>query len=343
MADEMQDKLRTIWQELEKDQDQPGSKPGRRYRRVELEKEVGFRLSCYLPGRLWEMLIEVSPGKRTLDDREFPSWSGMKFELLPIDVPEEGARHICLRLEKSEHRNVFVTVCADLARDLQDLSLPEERERAVLVFFDRWTRFFERYSIRGMSAERQRGLYGELWWLKRLINEGISSGTSLGSWKGCERGYHDFEIEGHVVEVKTTLTKEPRKVQINNERQLDERGLICLHLLVVSLIQSEGGGETLPDLILELKTEFASSPSLVRRFETCLREVGYLEIHADLYDKTYTVKKGELFKVQEGFPRIIEVPAGLGNLRYSLVVGACISFLENVDEYMKNLKKGILI
>jgi len=340
MMDELHEVMRNLWMDLEKDLREQSAVPRRNYRRLDLEKETGFRLSCYSPGFFWEMLIEVSSGRRTSDDYEFPSWSGMKFDLLPIDVPEMGARHICLRLENSDHRDVFVTVCADLARELQDLSFPEEREKALLEFFDKWTRFFERYSFRGLSAERQRGLFAELCWMRRLMAGGVNAGNVLKSWKGCVRGYHDFEIAGHVVEVKSTLTKEPRKVQINNERQLDDRGLISLHLLVVSLIQSEGGGETLPELVSQLKGGLASSPALVRRFETSLREAGYLDVHADLYDKAYTVKKEEFFRVKEGFPRIIEVPGGLGNLRYSLLAGACVSFLENVDEYILKIKTG---
>ena len=84
-------------------------------------------------------------------------------------------------------------------------------------FLERWTSFFERSGTEGLSANRQRGLFGELFWLDKMIVSGISSYIALNSWKGCQRSFHDFEINGMVVEVKSTMTKNPVKVTINNE------------------------------------------------------------------------------------------------------------------------------
>jgi len=52
------------------------------------------------------------------------------------------------------------------------------------------------------------------------------------------------------------------------------------------------------------------------------------------------VKKEELFTVREGFPRIIDVPQGLGDIHYSLVLAACSPFLYEVPEYLKKIRGG---
>ncbi len=257
----------------------------------------------------------------------------MKFEHVKLPVPEKDSVHLSLKLENREYRDVFTSLCADLSGDLVE-AVDDKREIVLAAFLDRWTKFFERYGLRGLSPEKQRGLFGELIWLRTLFGKDIGSITALNSWKGCERGYHDFEINGQVVEVKTTMTKEPRRVRISNERQLDDRGLISLHLLVLTLIKSENGGESLPDLVDSIMTAVASAPGGRRRFEQCLSAAGYLDIHTHLYTDTYMVKKEELLKVEEGFPRITDIPDGLGDIRYSLVVSAASSFLSDTDDYL---------
>jgi hypothetical protein len=264
----------------------------------------------------------------------------MTFELVSLEIPVKGSVHLSLRLENREHKDVFTSLCADLADNLSDVS-ESSRDAALASFLDRWTKFFERFGVRGLSPENQRGMYGELCWLRTLLANDFSYITALNAWKGCERGYHDFEINGQVVEVKTTMTKEPRKVRISNERQLDDRGLLSLHLLVLTLIKSEGGGESLPEIVNSVMAAVSTVPGGRRRFDQCLIAAGYLEIHTHLYTNTYTVKRDELFRVEKGFPRITDVPDGLGDIKYSLVVGAVSAFLSDKDEYLVMLKRAI--
>lgn len=330
----MDEQLREIWSELEVESDESGRR--RKYRRLDIENETGFRLSCYFPEKYLELLIEVDPSRK-VEDYFFPNWKGMEFDLLQLDVPEKDSKHLCLRLKNREHKDVFITICSDLAEDLKKVSF-DKREVALAAFLDRWTRFFERFSNEGLSPEMQRGLFGELWWLRRLLDNEINCAVALNSWKGCGREYHDFEINGQVVEVKTTMTKEPRKVQINNERQLDNKGLMSLHLLVLTLVRSDEGGESLLEIVSSIKERVLLVAGGLRRFEQCLWEAGYLDVHAHLYKTTYTIKKEELFRVSDGFPRIIDMPGGLGDIRYSLLIGAVSDYLVDTDEYLTKVK-----
>jgi hypothetical protein len=333
----MDERIRNIWSELQEEPEATAHLQKRKYRRLDLEKETGLRISCYFPGRLLELLVEIGPLSKK-PDYSFPNWKGMAFDLIQLDTPVSGTWHICLRLEKAEHRDVFTSVCSDLAEELQSIASPIDRKEALLDFMERWSSFFERYSLQGLSEERQRGLFGELWWMRRLVDAGIAKRTAVDSWKGCHREYHDYEINGNVVEVKTTLSKEPRKVQISNERQLDERGLVSLHLLVLTLVQAQMGGESLPRIVAILRQSLSGDASSLRRFERSLHEAGYLEIHSHLYDASYTAKTKEFFRVAEGFPKITEVPPGLGDLKYTLLIGACASYLVDMDEYIDTLK-----
>jgi len=259
----------------------------------------------------------------------------MKFDLVSLNVPVKKTKHLALQLENNEHVDVFVTLCTELADVLQDIEDSIERRREINEFLTRWSLFFQHYSIRGLSPEKQRGLVGELLWLKRLLKGGLDCAEVIDSWKGCGRAYHDFDVNGHVVEVKTTLSKEPRKVFINNERQLDDTGLVSLHLHALSLIKSGSGGDTLPDTVYSIRELLSSNSNCRNQFEKSLIKAGYMDTQADLYKDSYTVKKEELFEIRDEFPRITELPSGLGDIKYSLVLSACRDYACDIDEYIK--------
>lgn len=324
-------RIRQLWEELERTLLLGTGSHQRVYRRLDLETETGIRLGCVAPGNVWELLVEIGCAGDSFSV-EYPKWKGMAFETLTLDVPKGNTLHIRLFLEQRENRDIFVTVCDDLIQALNGCLSNESRRNEIANFLARWSSFFEKHGQEGLSSEEQRGLYGELWWLRRMIHASTEYLAAVNSWKGCRRNYHDFEIKGHVVEVKTTMTKEPRKVQINNERQLDDRGLNSLHLLIITLRKSGGGGETLPDLVLSLRSIFSGKP-VAYIFEQSLREAGYLDIHACLYNSSYSVMKEELFRVREGFPRITDVPQGIGDLHYTVVVAACENFVCEFSEY----------
>ncbi len=210
-----------------------------------------------LPDKHLELLIGLRTDI-TEEELVFPDWKGMKFELIELEIPIKGSKHLSLRLENREYMDIFASLCADLADNLSGATRRHERG-CPSCFLDRWTRFFERYGLHGLLPEKRQGLFGELYWLRVLLENDIGCMKVLSSWR-VARGYHDFEINGHVVEVKTTMSKEPRKVRISNERQLDDRGLISLHLLVLSIIRSDAGGESLPEIIETLKAIVSEAP-----------------------------------------------------------------------------------
>ncbi len=302
--------IKEAWEQLEKKSSSDAGTRQRVYRRLDLEKETGIRLSCSYPGLVWELLIEAGASEDALSVA-FPKWKGMDFEILALDVPKEGTKHIGLSVEQRENRDVFVTVCADLVRGLEGCMTNSSRRSEIADFLTRWSAFFEKHGLEGLSPEEQRGLFGELWWLRKMIQSGIEPMDAVTSWRGCERSFQDFELAGRAVEVKTSMMKEPRKVQINSERQLDSRGLHCLHLFVLTITTTGADGETLPMLVRSLRNALSQRPAAYA-FENSLIKAGYLEAHVSLYQTAYSLIREDLFQITDGFPRITEIPPGLG-------------------------------
>jgi hypothetical protein len=323
-----------IWKEIENGTLHEHSPEYRTYRRLGLNKEDGIRVSCAYPSKTLELLVEVGEYGEAVTI-SFPNWRGMGFDILILDVPKKGTQHIRLFLEDHRFRDIFSTICSDLVEGLDECQTNIDRRKELSSFLDRWSRFFERHGNDGISPERQRGLFGELLWIKRMIELGVAPSDAIQAWKGCYKEYHDFDLSGHVVEVKTTMSKEPRKVQISNERQLDESGLQDLHLYVLTLIRNDGVGESLPGLVASVKEIL--NGSAVAKFLYSLREAGYLDIHEALYTSRYTVKQEEFFQVLEGFPRIISMPLGTGDLNYSVVLATCTPFIAEIESYATKL------
>ncbi|HKJ96237.1 MAG TPA: PD-(D/E)XK motif protein, partial [Thermoplasmataceae archaeon] len=311
--------------------------PHIRYKRLE-NKTHGIRVSCHFPDRRIGLLVEIgAPQVRPSID--FPSWLGVDFSLMKLDVPTDGAWHVSLELNEPSFRPVFTDLCVSLIGELRETESPSERRDCLAEFLAIWSEFFDKYSYRTMSNEKQRGLFGELWWLRKLIQGGIAKNLSLTSWTGSE-GNQDFVLNGHAMEVKTTLTNEPRKVHISNEKQLDNSPYRSLHLFVVTLTTGEGAEITLPELIESINSLLDNDNYLERKFDRILLQEGYLPSHGSSYNTAYTVKKEEIFKVEEGFPRILGTPSGVGDLRYSIVISACTDFLEKTEDYIDAVKRG---
>jgi len=334
-TNQIDSRILDLWEELEATLAPSTGTHERVYRRLDLQTETGIRLGCVVPGIVWELLIEIGDaGDKGLFT--YPKWRGMEFETVTLDVPMQNTQHIRLYLDHRENKDIFVTVCADLIRSLNGCLTNEIRKDEIASFLARWSAFFEKHGQEGLSLEKQQGLYGELWWLRKMLQEGIEPAVAVNSWKGCRRNYHDFETNGNAVEVKTTMSKEPRKIQINNERQLNERGLKSLFLFVLTLGTSDIG-ETLSELVDFLGHCFSGKPAAYT-FENSLREAGYLVIHRNIYTRNYTTISDEMFCVREAFPRITIIPQGLGDLHYTLVLAACRPFECKYSDIVNRIK-----
>lgn len=325
--------LEKIWTLLEDGIKADDSSNNRIYRRLDSDKDMGIRLGVVTPGKIREILIQINEK----EDKSFvpPKWMGMRFDIISLNIPKT-TRHIRFFLSDREHKSVFSSVCSDIVDTLIKVKEPGFRIQELQNCIERWSHFFQKYGAEGLSEEMQRGLFGELTWLSLILSHKMNFTSAIRSWKGCERNFHDFQHNGRIVEVKTTMTKEPRKVWINNEKQLDNRGFEFLYLFILTLQKLESGGKKLPELVDEIRAVIKGNRSAENLFEIALKNVGFLDAHVLLYKNEYRVNKQEIFDVKSGFPRIIELPSGAGDITYTITISACSGFLLNIDSAIGN-------
>jgi hypothetical protein len=231
-------------------------------------------------------------------------------------------------------KDIFITVSNDIIDSFPEKATESQRSKLLREIIKRWDDFFKRNRKKGMGEEAQRGLFAELWWLDVMLKNEITAYKAVISWKGPLGRFHDFDVDGKKVEVKSTIQKIPRNITISNEVQLDDKGTTSLHLFVLTLDHSDSG-LSLPKMIEKLRTRLKSSTMATRRLNTNLILAGYSDVDAEKYSQGYSSRKEELFEVKEGFPRIIKLPNGTGNLKYSVSVDSCQTFLKQKEDYFK--------
>lgn len=240
-----------------------------------------------------------------------------------------GYRSITLSASNPSFKGVFTSLAEDVARHVSQHC---DEAEAAAAFFGRllqWQRLLERQGAEGLSVEQQLGLYGELWFLREHALVSLPLPQAVLSWTGPQWTAKDFQFSGCAVEVKTTTGRQHQHLQIASEKQLDDAGLDALFLCHVSLDTAQGAGETLPDIVEALRQTLAPNVIAAQALEDRLLDAGYLDIHAASYVGIgYVLRSVNLYRVRDGFPRIMErdLLLGVGDVRYSISAAECQHF-----------------
>jgi hypothetical protein len=258
---------------------------------------------------------------------------------LPEDPPEYGAIKIILL--DDDYKGIFSVLADDI---INSVKTAKNKRQAIEFFYSRlsrWINFLESFGIRGLSMESARGLFGELWFLYTYLIK-KENATSVESWTGPKGTPQDFQFPGTAVEVKTTIMKQPQKIRVSNELQLDDKGIENLFLFHLSVIERKDFGETLPSIIRQIRGSFEENIQNKSYFDQMLFDSGYLDEHAEHYASTgYTIRQESFFRITDGFPRLIEsdLPEGIGDLNYSVNVSSCSNFTVSGEFVIKTIKK----
>jgi hypothetical protein len=310
--------IHEIWSELEA----LGAGQGEFRRRIHQESVADLYLVVHKPTNARALLIDVDLAGTDIED--LPTGRGIDLRWVPS---ASGGQMLELVLSQPAFADLFDALVTDVASaaagglDQHDVAVRvAERVR-------RWQTFL-RETKTGLPAERQRGLYGELYFLRRVLLGAIPTGTAVEAWVGPLAAAQDFAFGATAVEVKTTIANQHQVLRITTERQLDTTALANLALFHLSVDGREGAGQTLPQLVAELRARLTESGG-TDLFEDRLFSGGYLDVHAHLYRTGYTVREANIFLVGEDFPRLVEAdcPSGVGDVTYSIAVSALTPFL----------------
>lgn len=273
--------------------------------------------------------------------RFLPQSKGFEVKIVAFPDDDEYQATIELILINSQYADIFDSLIDDISNHI---ILQKDEKSMVDSFLGRlikWQQFLDIHGSEGLSEEKQRGLYGELWCLRKYLISSIGLREALFSWAGPYKSNHDFEFENKAIEMKTTISKHQQKIIISSELQLDDNGLNVLFLVHLSLSEISGGGETLNEIIQYLRARCVEEGGPIILLEEGLFNYGYLDAHVEKYThKGYVERSLNIFKIKDGFPRIIErdLMNGVGDVKYSVNISECMHHQVNESIFMSTIR-----
>lgn len=185
--------------------------------------------------------------------------------------------------------------------------------KAVDAAWGAWVRLLDRKAI--LSKEKQLGLIGELWLLRRIANN-KGWAFALDSWHGEANAEHDFCLATVDIEVKST-TNEQRVHTIGSATQLlksPDRDLYLLSLQFTPAMRGVANAVSLSGEVESIVNEL--DDGLRSRLDARLTAAGWRSEHSRHYGQVFVHRsKPVLVKVDEECPRLtLPMIAQLGQM-----------------------------
>lgn len=225
--------------------------------------------------------------------------------------------------------NIFESVISDICEKIIQIQNEKNLKAVLIKVVNEWKVFFEKQENEILSVSAQKGLIGELHFLRDYLFHKYTFAESIFYWTSSDKSNHDFQLVNNAVEVKTTSSKQHKKFTISSERQLDSTGLEHLYLSLFAInLHANIPDRTLPAFIREIYTQIKDDPIATFQFQIKLAKYGYNDVLSEKYTIGFSVFEMKFFEVVEGFPRLLQrnLPDGVGDLKYSVVVAACTPF-----------------
>lgn len=271
----------------------------------------------------------------SFDIDKLPRFRGLEISLVVESLAEFNNQEFIKFTQSIPNiDNVFELVISDICEKIISVLNKNKLQTILTKILTEWKVFFENQENEILSLEAQKGLLGELYLLKNYLFHKYSITEALNYWTGSEHTNHDFQILNKAIEVKATSSKQHKKFIISSEKQLDNTGLESLYLALFSLnLHSNMPDRTLPALIREIYTEIEDDPIATFHFQIKLTKYGYNEKYVEKYKLGFSLDTVKFFEVTEGFPRLLQhnLPNGIGDLKYSVVVSACSPYEITTD------------
>ncbi len=232
---------------------------------------------------------------------------------------------LMFRLIKPELGWIFSHLCEDIVEYGRKCSTKSDPAGAVIRRFIHWQRLLERSQNGLLDLASQKGLIGELLFLRDFALPAYPSVQAAEGWEGPLDAEQDFRYADRIFEIKT-MNSGASKVRISSAEQLDvSGGKLQLVAVVMSVADNNDDNSfSLTDVVATLRKEFENDFGALQLFEERLLSAGYID--CDEYSRhKYCLERFRFFSVVDGFPKIVRccLPAGIGKATYEVDLSQC--------------------
>jgi hypothetical protein len=322
--------LTKIWESLESQMNYVKGAP---FRLICPESLYRIYIGCLGETQRRTVLFEL-PEEDARAIKQFTPSTGIQCYVRNTHNEKAGYTSCFLVSSTHENNSIFALVLSDILSHVVDKKTNPAYLKALQQRVETWKDFFKTAPSQKLSHEAELGLWGELYILKELLENGFSN--SITFWNGPIKAAQDYQFENASIEIKTNQG-DSQQVKISSEDQLEaETPQLFLGLLNVQLSGPEG--LTLPALIEEI--EKIITDEFLEQFQAKLTCAGYYKQHAALYGDRFTVKQQTFFRIDDNFPKLSrkDIPKNISHVRYKMDLSSCESFQITLVELLDVLR-----
>ena len=328
-------RIKQIWDELENDK---SLNKGLLIRRFSGDVLPDVFVALQQPEKIYCIAVSISQSIE-INIAAFSNLQEINVDVLNGNL-HQNKKTLVFKLVNILHKDIFAVLCEDLVTSISSEQDEKSLVRTLLNRFEKWKSLFTKFTLLGLTPEQQRGLFGELFFLRKYLANQSNATEVINAWVGSSKEVRDFQYNSWALEVKTTIGNNHQKVHISSERQLDNSHLNNLFLYHISLEKTQESGETLNDIINSINLLLNIDLIGKNRFKAKLFEAGYFEHQASLYESIgYYIRQDNFYLVENDFPRIQEgeIRNGVGDIKYSIILSQCQDYLQTEEQVFKTI------
>lgn len=231
---------------------------------------------------------------------------------------KDGRYATTFTLMDEKQEDVFITMSSDIM-EFSYSKQEKESLNKVIRRYSAWLRLLDHKREAIMSINTQKGLIGELLFLKEQIENGKESAIVISGWGGPEGADRDFSYGYGWHEIKT-IGASSTSVSISSVEQLDtdQEGELVIYRIDKS-VPTQKGAFTLYSLVHKLFDLLRKDDNTLYEFVLKLGSAGYIDMKE--YDTQYFVfSSKQRYRVDNEFPRLVRrsLPKGILNVEYQI-------------------------
>lgn len=227
-------------------------------------------------------------------------------------------------------KQVYFVLCDNLIKTILGCRSEEIAMSSVKNRFTSWKKLFKNPSS-DMTEELYKGLFGELYFLKKWMLVHYSSDVAVNAWSGPDKTSKDYSVGTDWYEVKTVSTNS-ETVKITSLTQLDSSCAGKLILVKTEKMSKEyDDGECSVEQLLAFILNKISDETIKDAFIEKIANYGYNFENSNTNFHKYRVSSLNFYRVDESFPKIThkEVPYNeVVKIQYELSISGLEKYLE---------------
>jgi len=287
---------------------------------IEIEAPCHLLAGRHFPGNEESVLVGFNSVQ--IPTRfHFPNGRGFRIEKVEHALSANVKFWLALSRQPAGNLDMFARMAEDIIGMLRGYDHFDD-ETFFYVFFGRikaWQEFMQSGSGNVLGSEAEIGLFGEISFLKMILETRIPVLKALESWRGPLDGLQDFVLGTGAIEVKSTVAVKGFPATIGSLEQLDRSAVNPLFLTGIRL-SLDDKGKTLPELIIELGEFFNNDLEERIAFENLILQAGFLSSFSANYTRRFTHVETTIMPVSETFPTLTRgnIDTAIRRVQYEL-------------------------